>query len=67
MSENIKLSDISKYTTNDIAVKERTLAVRLNGDYQLKLKKIKQKLNINDDAPFIRGVIDLYYDYYFGE
>lgn len=67
MSGKLNLSDIIKYTSVGADKKDRTLAVRLNSDYQRKLKKIKEKLNIKDDAPFVRGVIDLYYTFYYGE
>lgn len=64
---NISLEDIKQYIADKPEKKETKLVVRLNEDYQFKLKQLKEKLNLESDSIFVRGLIDLLYDNYIKE
>ena len=59
--EKITLEDIKKYTKDN----EKRFSVIIDSNYRFKLKKVKDILNIDTDARFLREVIDLYYNNYY--
>ena len=62
MNDKNIVIDVQKYINNEKPKIDKKFNVKLDGDYTAKLIKLKSKLNIAEDAKFLRTVIDMLFD-----